>query len=358
MSMLGQNLIKVPDIEEKAKGACGKAGDAINEAADKAGGALNDAADKLKGEVDNIGSSIKDIFGKRAGPGDAIEDACNKGAGLANEALQKAEDALDKALGSVAKAIGIREYYSLHIGALCWGAYDPHFSDRDARPDIDGCTPKFSAGRTDLSRRLDEELAVGPFEFRLGDLGLVDAIQDALDLIPRTLAAVASVFLAAAVALFAGLLCAVACVALERAPRQQQQQRPQTIARLAGVGFLGVAWAILLAGALVITAAAGEIRDAVNEHGAKVGMSAATSPGLYFLLWASFALATVALGLLLFVCLRNLLRRRRRRHDAAGDGPAGGGGGYVEKDEHFLSSAPDGFHQESLSGGPPPGRRY
>jgi hypothetical protein len=336
MSTLGKNLIKAPDVAEAAKGGCNKAGNGISGAADKIGdglgkvGGLFGAGDAVDDAVDSAGDTV----------GGAAEDACNKGAEVANQAVQLTADVVDKVAGSIAKALGIREYYSLHIGALCEGDYDPLFSDPKAEPDVDKCTPKFRVQKTDLSKKLDEELQVGPFKFSLSDLDLVEAIQKAFDLIPRALAAMGVFFLLATAAAAGGFLLSLVVFATTFAMRGAQK-----MAVLGTLALTGLGWFLSLIGVVGITVVAEKVKRAVNEHGDKFGMSAGTSAGLYFLIWASLVFSTLALAALVFLWLR-----RPWEEDADG-----GQAGYAEKNQSASTMEDDhGFYQEPINGGPGP----
>lgn len=59
-------------------------------------------------------------------------------------------DPHEQTMVSTATVIGIRDYYSLHIGALCSGVYNRRLGEAGARPDIKECTQKF--GRSSLPR--------------------------------------------------------------------------------------------------------------------------------------------------------------------------------------------------------------
>jgi hypothetical protein len=202
-------------------------------------------------------------------------------------------------MGSIAKAIGIKEYYSVHIGSLCYGEYEPLFSDKDAKPKVEKCTKKFYTGQTDLSKKLDEELGVGPFKFRLSDLDLVEDIQSGFDKIPKVVASMAFFFLFAVLALLGGFLCCVGVLGFE-----YMMHRMQKFALFGAVGCLGLGWFATFIGAAVITGVAEGIKKAVNKHASKFGMSAATSPGFYFLVWGSVLFSAISLGMLVYVFLR------------------------------------------------------
>ncbi|KAK0704262.1 hypothetical protein B0T21DRAFT_416602 [Apiosordaria backusii] len=296
MSTFGKNLIKAPNVQEAAQGACDKADNAVTDA----GNAVGDVA----GEIGGIfgGQKAKDdakkaLNGASNTVGDGVGKACEKGAEVADKAIQLGQDLVDKALGSVAKAIGLKEYYSIHIGAMCEGMYKPLFSDPSAEPNVEKCTKKFVVEQTDLSKSLDTSLGVGPFKFKLSDVGLIDTIQDALDLIPRALAAMGFFFLTSIIFLALAFLGSAAILAAAFVPALAAFE---TTLILPSLVCLGIGWFLAGIGALGLTAAAEKIKNAVNQDGAKFGLSAATSPGLYFLIWATAVLSTLGFATLAY----------------------------------------------------------
>ncbi|CAP67243.1 uncharacterized protein PODANS_1_22540 [Podospora anserina S mat+] len=296
MSTFGKNLIKAPNVQEAAQGGCDKADNAVTDAGNALGnvaGGLAGAFGGKKAEED----AKKALNGASDKVGDGVGAACEKGAEIADKAVRLGQDLVDKALGSVAKAIGLKEYYSIHIGAMCEGMYAPLFSDPAAEPNVEKCTKKFVVEQTDLSKSLDASLNVGPFKFKLSDVGLIDTIQDALDLIPRALAAMGFFFLTSVVFLALAFLGSTAALASAFVPALAARETALILPTLV---CLGIGWFLAGIGTLGLTAAAEKIKNAVNEDGAKFGLSAATSPGLYFLIWAAAVLSTLGFATLAY----------------------------------------------------------
>ncbi|KAK4221476.1 hypothetical protein QBC38DRAFT_126124 [Podospora fimiseda] len=314
MSTFGKNMIgKKPEIAAMAAEACGKANNAIDQATKDAGKAVGDAANTVeqagkdivknlpklpfKREADpGIGDALGEGLGKAGDVfGDVASGACNAGAQAAEKIAAFGIDAVNKVGGSVAKALGVKEYYAVHIGSLCEGEYKPAFNNPEAEVEVQECTPKFSVARTDLSKALDQELGVGPFKFRLNEIGLIDKIQDVLDMIPRLLAAMGFFFLFATIFFSFGFLGTIAIVATE-----SKSNTLQKYVLFGTIGFTGLAWGMTGLGTVLITYAAEKIKKEVNENGEKFGMSASTSPGLYFLMWTACVLSTIAVGSLAY----------------------------------------------------------
>ncbi|KAL2256551.1 hypothetical protein VTK26DRAFT_1495 [Humicola hyalothermophila] len=334
-SRLGQNIIEKPDISGKAAAACGKLGDNVDEVVGKG-----------KDIVQDVGKTLGDVFGRSPEPepavGDELEKVCNKGAEIVDKLAQIPIDAVNNALGSVAKAMGIKEYYSLHIGVLCEGSWKPSFNSSNAKADVQSCSTKFAVSQLKLLEKISNAINKGPLDVTLSAIGLDDAINAALKLIPTALAAMSIFYLVALVALLLGFLVTAATAVLESGVTPGSGSEFVQKALLnCSLGLLGLGWLLSFIGAVSVTAIGHQIRDAVNEHADKFGMSASTPPGMYFLLWLSLLFATVAIAVLALVKFVN--ERLDGLHKR---------GQNFAKDARSVSSVDNrGFYQEPVAGG-------
>lgn len=197
--------------------------------------------------------------------------------------------------------------------------------------------------------KLDEDLGRGPFGFGLDDLGLLgdhgDGLRGTLELIPAVLPIMALFHLSAAPALAAGFVLSAISLALSGPETLQDVRRP---ALLGALLFTGFGWILSVVGSVSTTVVAETVKEAVNGgDGAALGLSAATGPALYGLLWASLGAATVAWAVLLVAWLRS---RRPTAPAAAAASPPG----YAEKDWAESPVDEHGFSQEKLEGSPRP----
>ncbi|KAL2266978.1 hypothetical protein VTJ83DRAFT_4255 [Remersonia thermophila] len=340
---------------------------------------INNAGNKACESVSGGVSKGLDFLGiDSKGADEAISNTCGNAIKITSEALADAQR-------SVARALGIHEYYSVHAGSLCWADYgeDKDDSDSDADSDDDNdddddkdsskprkirrkedkdkdgvkaapidnlnrgisspaCTPKFRWGyRPDLLRALDEGLQVGPFRARLADLRLARELLDALAAIPRAVLAMAGFLLAACSALALALACNAALVGLEHALERRPggSRALEAGQRAAMLGALGGLAAGLLATAVAavgVAAAAETVKKGVNEHGAAFGIAAETSGLLYGLLGAVVACAAVAFWALLTVHRRATRARRMMMATMGGAGAGAGMGKEASMSESTL----------------------
>lgn len=303
-----------------------KVGDAVGTIAGIFGG--DDAKKKANDAVDGAGKTA----------GNAVSDTCNK-------ALEELKKSIDNLLVSAARSVGIKEYYSLHIGSLCEGDFT-QLNAADAKPNVQSCTPKFEA--QDLTERIDEALRIGdvPPEIKsifnpgikgIGDLNIADSVLKVFNLIPKALRAMAIFYLCATLGIVAGFLCAIATAVLGRSEKLQIRK----FALLAGLGTMGFGWLLSFIGVAGSTIAVEKIKQEVSEHG--VGIVAATSPVMFFLLWTSLVCSTIA-----FTALFMLWWRMRKGNGLAA--PAQ----YVEKNQSVSTMADSHgyFQEEQINGGP------
>jgi len=314
-------LNNLTDIENKAKKACGDIGDKIDGVVDTVKGGAEDAAKGAQDAVNSAGDAAKGaadtvagIFGRdeledRGVIGDALGNVCG-------DVVKAAGDFVDK----LTAALGIMPYYSVHIGVLCEG---------NSTKSVQNCSPKFVAEKTDISKSLDSEMQVGPVKYKLSDIGLVHEIQESFDKISKAVARVAYPFLIIVIILATGFLCTIAVLVFEYVLHSMQK-----FALFAALGSLGLGSFALFICAAVTTGIAEVAKKEVNKHGGKFGISAGTSPALYFLLWGSVAFSAAALGMLafLFVKTRN---------------GAGMGGGHRGQEQYAEKNMSDSSMEDS-----------
>jgi hypothetical protein len=273
-------------------------------------------------------------------------DACR-----ANQALHLTRDATPSqaaATISIATAIGISEYYSVHLGALCEGDYYRAPNDAAGDPDVQSCTPKFHPRDTDLAATLDGQLQAGPFQLALRDLDLAPDARAALALIPRALAAMSFILLFATLAVAAGFALSAAAVVAESVMRARAPPLMMMMLLLGALGATGFGWLLSFVGVVGTTAVAEKVKRTVNGGASASGMAAATSSALYFLLWMSLVLTTAALALLFCVYRRARDDDGRSRMQVAREP-------YAEKNVSAASTVQEdanGFYEEPINGGP------
>ncbi|KAK4248148.1 hypothetical protein C7999DRAFT_31463 [Corynascus novoguineensis] len=286
-STLGQGIVS--GVADKAKDGCEKVDKTLDDIENKGKETAEDIANKGKETFENLSP-----FRRRDNASDGLE---NRGFGeVCEDVVEKVEDTVNNGIKSFAQAIGIKEYYSAHIGSLCEGYYKPSYNDKDAKPDIETCSRKFKAEQSELSKLFDKPLGVGSVKKKLSDTEFGKDIQETIDMIPNALAKTAYPFLFNVLLLAAGFLFAVAVLVFE-----YLLTGAQVIALYGAMGCLGLGSFFSFVGAIAVTAIGHEIKRKVNEHGGDIGIQADTNAGVYVLLWGSLIFSCIALGLLIML---------------------------------------------------------
>lgn len=101
------------------------------------GGALNDAT-----------SVVGDATSAAGGVATAAENAATS---AASDALSSLSDIENDIADQLAKKLGIKEFYSIHLVDLCDGDFQPKATDPDATFNVTNCTTPFQYGEHNLS---------------------------------------------------------------------------------------------------------------------------------------------------------------------------------------------------------------
>jgi len=140
--------------------------------------------DKDDDDDDGDDDDDEGIFGKIKGKfDDAKDDAKDKIDELKDDAKDKINDIANGVAGDLAEALGISDWYSVHIQAACEGKYEPNATEPSPSLNITNCTTSSPTYKLNFTDILDKQLDLGPLDFNLADLNYPDEIQEKLDII-------------------------------------------------------------------------------------------------------------------------------------------------------------------------------
>ncbi|KFA60511.1 hypothetical protein S40285_07870 [Stachybotrys chlorohalonatus IBT 40285] len=136
-------------------------------------------------EEDGESSWFDDITGDVS---DSISDTLD-------DVQQSVEDTLNDVTGSaadaVAEALGLSEWFSIHVMTACEGMYRPNATANNAGLNTTDCTSSSPDNRIDLDDMIAAELSAGPLEdLSLEDINWPEEVQTALDMLNGALLAV------------------------------------------------------------------------------------------------------------------------------------------------------------------------
>lgn len=101
----------------------------------------------IGGAVNDVGNGIGDVAGQA---GSAVGGVATAAGAAATEAAGKGLDALqdiqNDLADQLAKKLGIKEFYSIHLVDLCQGDFSPKPTDPEATFDVTNCTEPFNYG--------------------------------------------------------------------------------------------------------------------------------------------------------------------------------------------------------------------
>lgn len=99
----------------------------------------------IGGIAGDVGNGIGDVAGQA---GSAVGGVATAAGAAVTEAAGKGLDALQDIQNDIAdelaKKLGIKEFYSIHLVDLCQGDFSPKATDPEATFDVENCTEAFN----------------------------------------------------------------------------------------------------------------------------------------------------------------------------------------------------------------------
>ncbi|KAJ0117293.1 sur7 protein [Diaporthe amygdali] len=306
------------------------------------GGGLNDIGNGINSVANQAGSAVGNVA---TAAGAAATEAVGKG-------LDALSDIQNNLADELAKKLGIKEFYSIHLVDLCQGDFTPKATDPEATFDVSNCTEPFNYNLLNISALLDKQLSVGPFSLNLADLGLTNDIQDKLDDVPKIIQAIVAMYIIAAIFIALSLFASIGAIAL--IPNSAGSKIV-----MGNLGLAGVALFFLLVGNLITTIGSGKVVEKVTELGDGIGLSAVRGGKFIALSWAAFALML----LVVFYWIYEFFAEKQRGSDAHNRAIGGFSFGHGKSEAGWsetdsgLASRENSFPREQqggMAGGYPP----
>ncbi|KAI0596479.1 actin cortical patch SUR7/pH-response regulator pali [Biscogniauxia sp. FL1348] len=240
------------------------------------------------------GSSWDALEDGLKGIGDIITDELN---GLANDYVD-----------SLARQLGISQWYSVHIMTACEGFFAPTATTPGAWYNSTNCTAQQPGVQFNLSNIVAMEISAGPLNIDVVDLLLPEGVQETIDTLNKYTRVAFVLYVLGSV--LSGLSF-LACVAVLTLKWRQDGDgsgigRPTLLANLA---LTGLATLVLAIGSAVATAIERRGVAEINDRGAGAGITGIAGPKFLVISWLAFAVMLVAL---LFWAVPFCLPRCRR----------------------------------------------
>lgn len=179
----------------------------------------------------------------------------------------------------LAKELGIKQWYSLHLMDLCEGTFTPNATDNHAQLNVTSCSNQTAMYHFDISKQLNSELEVGPLHINLSDVDWPDEIQNGLNALNTAVDATFVLYAIGIAAAGCAILASVVAVFLHGS-------------RLISFGNWGLAslsfFALLIA-SIIVTVVQAKATDEINKYGNDIGVSASKGRKYLILTWVSVA---------------------------------------------------------------------
>lgn len=184
----------------------------------------------------------------------------------------------------LAKELGIKQWYSLHLMDLCEGTYTPNATEKGADLNVSTCSNQTAMYHFDISKVLNQELEIGPLHLNLSDIHWPSDIQDGLNALNT---AIDATFVLYAIGIAAaGLAIIAALVALF--------MNGSRLISFGNWGLTSLSFATLLVASIIITVIQKKATHIINKYGNEIGVYAYRGVKYLTLTWVSVAVMFLA----------------------------------------------------------------
>ncbi|KAI5464570.1 actin cortical patch SUR7/pH-response regulator pali [Mariannaea sp. PMI_226] len=234
---------------------------------------------------------------------------------IKDDVKDEIKQAINNITGEVAdhwaSALGIKEWYSLHVIDLCEGNYKPNATASGAGFNVSKCT-KNSVHDYNVSKLLEQDLSIGPFNFTLAELGWSDDINDAIAKLNDALHGLFIVYVICIVASGLSIIaCVVALIWFKEHASTTKAVKTNFRCASANIVIASLAAGSIFAASMIVTIAADKGVKKLNSSADAIGVSASLGHKFLALTWAAFAFMMSAT--IYWVSHRCFAQRRHKR---------------------------------------------
>ncbi|PMD20083.1 hypothetical protein NA56DRAFT_704886 [Hyaloscypha hepaticicola] len=201
----------------------------------------------------------------------------------------------------LAKELGIKQWYSLHLMDLCEGTFTPNATEKGASLNVSTCSNQTAMYHFDISKQLNKELEIGPLHINLSTISWPSEIQDGLNALNTALDATFVLYAIGIAAAGCAILASLVAFFLHGS-------------RLISFGNWGLAtisFLSLLIASIIITVIQSKATNLINKYGNEIGVYAYKGQKYLILTWV--AVAVMFLAMLAWVAEFCVGKRNRGR---------------------------------------------
>ncbi|PQE21436.1 SUR7 protein [Rutstroemia sp. NJR-2017a BBW] len=208
----------------------------------------------------------------------------------------------DDVTDAIAKELGIKEWYSLHLMDMCEGTYKPNATAKGAAKNVSRCSNQTAMYHFNINTIIGEELSVGPFHLNLSDISWPSSIQDGLDTLSTALDATFVIYCIGIAS--AGLAILTSLVAIF-------VLTSSGLFHFLNWALASLAFAAMLLASIIITVLQNKATGIINKYGNDIGVYAVRGKKFLVLTWV--ATGVMCLGAGVWVAVWWVGRREKKR---------------------------------------------
>jgi len=231
----------------------------------------------------STGSSVGGII---SGLSSLLPRAPEPGLGddIENDLGALADDVTD----AIARELGIKEWYSLHLMDMCEGTYKPNATAKGAAKNVSRCSNQTAMYHFDINTIIAEELSLGPFHLNLSDISWPSSIQDGLDTLSTALDATFVLYCIGIAAAGLAILTSLIAIFLLTS---------SGLFHFLNWSLASMAFLAMLIASIIITVLQNKATDIINKYGNDIGVYAVRGKKFLVLTWVATGVMFLAAAL-------------------------------------------------------------
>jgi len=207
---------------------------------------------------------------------------------IAHNISSTIEGDLNGVIGDVAdklaKELGIKQWYSLHLMDLCEGTYAPNATEKGASLNVSTCSNQTAMYHFNISKQLNQELELGPLHINLSTIQWPSDIQDGLNTLNTALDATFVLYAIGIAAAGCAILASLVAFFLHGS----------RLISFGNWGLASISFIALLIASIIITVVQIKAANLINKHGNEIGVYAYKGQKYLILTWVAMAVMFLA----------------------------------------------------------------
>jgi hypothetical protein len=225
-----------------------------------------------------------------------------------------ANDVVGDVADKLAAALGIHQFYSLHLMDLCEGQYEPNATAKGAHKNVTKCSNQTAMYHFDIANQISSELEAGKLHINLTDINFPDQIQDGINALNVAFDATFVLYAIGIAAAGIAILSTLVAFFLHGS----------RLVSFGNWGLTAISFLAFLIASIIITVVQNKFTHIINKYGNEIGLFAYRGTKYLIITWVACAAMFIASAAWVVEFCIGRKNKRREYTEKSGGGLTGG----------------------------------